>query len=80
MASNDPEPGNEVVAPASGPVAYLTRIIHEAATNDQTPVRVGLIVVIALALTATPFPWNGMGFVALVLLVVSLGHLTPSKR
>ena len=78
MATDDAPP-KEVPLPDSGPVAFLTRVIHDAAHNDQTPLRIGLIVLIALALAATPIPWNGVGFAALVLLALSLGRITPTK-
>jgi hypothetical protein len=60
-------------------VAYLTRIVHESARNDQTPIRVGLMLVIATALAVTPLPWNAVGYTALILLAVSFGHVTPTK-
>jgi hypothetical protein len=80
MASNDPEPDDEPKVPDQGPVAYLTRVIHDTATNDQTPIRVGLMILIALSLAATPIPWNGVGFASLVLLALSLGRITPTRK
>ena len=76
MASNDPEP-KEVPPPESGPVAFLTRIVRLPASNDQTPLRVVYILVVALTLSVTPIPFNAIGFVALIALALSLGKVTP---
>lgn len=78
MASNDPEP-KEIPLPESGPVAFLTRLVRVPARNDQTPLRVAYILVIALTLSITPIPFNAIGFVALVALSLSLGRIAPMK-
>jgi len=78
LASNDPEP-EEVPPPNSGAVAFLTRVVRLPASTDQTPWRVVYIVAIALTLSLTPFPFNAIGFVALVCLALSLGRITPTK-
>lgn len=75
MASNDPEP-EEVPPPDSGAVAFLTRLVQLPASNDQTPWRVGYILLIALTLSITPFPFNAIGFIALIALALSLGRIT----
>jgi hypothetical protein len=78
MASNDPEP-EEVPPPDVGAVAFLTRLVRVPARTDQTPLRVAYILVVALTLSMTPFPFNAIGFVALVCLALSLGRITPMK-
>ncbi len=78
MASNDAEP-KEVAPPEAGPVAFLTRLYHVPARNDQTPLRVAYVVVVALTLSVTPFPANALGFVALIALALSLGRISPLK-
>jgi hypothetical protein len=60
-------------------VAFLTRIVHIPAANDQTPLRVICVVVAALVMAATPIPWNAVGYGALVVLALSLGRITPIK-
>ena len=80
MASNDPDPLDQPeLPPPSGPVAFLTRIVHIPAANDQTPLRVICVVVAALVMAATPIPWNAVGYGALVVLALSLGRITPIK-
>ena len=79
MASNDPEPKHDPVMPESGPVAFLTRLIHIPAANDQTPVRILCVLIVALVLAATPIPFNAVGYGALVVLALSLGRITPIK-
>ena len=78
MASNDDEPKPPPL-PDTGPIAYLTRIVHESARNDQTPVRVGLLLILAVTLASTPLPWSALGFASLILLALSLGHVSPTK-
>jgi len=78
LASNDPEP-EEVPLPDVGAVAFLTRLVRLPASNDQTPWRVAYILVVALTMSVTPFPFNAIGFVALVCLALSLGRITPLK-
>jgi len=74
MASNDPDkPKPE--PPDSGPVAFLERIVRLPATNDQTPLRVVCLLVLALVLAATPMPFQVIGIVTLVVLALSLGYL-----
>jgi len=79
MASNDPEPVEEPVYPSQGPVAFLTRIVHMPAANEQTPLRIACVLLVALTLSATPFPWNAVGYGALVVLALSLGRITPPR-
>jgi hypothetical protein len=74
-ASNDPEP-KEVEPPASGPVAFLTKIVRLPASNDQTPWRALYLLVIALTMAVTPFPFNAIGMVMCVALALSLGRIT----
>jgi hypothetical protein len=78
MASNDPEP-KEVPPPASGPVAFLTKIVRLPASNDQTPWRAAYLLGIALTLSVTPFPFNAIGIVCAIALALSLGRITPVK-
>ena len=74
MASNDPDkPKPE--PPDSGPVAFLERIVRLPARNDQTPLRVVCLLVLALVLAATPMPFQAIGIVTLVVLALSLGYL-----
>jgi len=74
MASNDPDkPKPE--PPDSGPVAFLERIVRLPARNDQTPLRVVCLLVLALVLAATPMPFQVIGIVTLVVLALSLGYL-----
>lgn len=75
MASNDPEP-KEIPPPDSGAVAFLTRIVRLPASNDQTPLRVVSMLVLALTLSVTPIPFNAIGFIALIALALSLGRIT----
>ena len=79
MASNDPEPVVDTMPPSQGPVAFLTRIVRVPADNEQTPVRIACVLVVALTLSATPFPWNALGYGALVVLALSLGRITQHK-
>jgi len=81
MASNDPEPEEfpEPKVPGAGPVAFLTRIVHMPAANEQTPLRIACVLLVALTLSATPFPWNAVGYGALVVLALSLGRITPPR-
>ena len=76
MASNDPEP-QEVPPPESGPVAFLTRIVRLPAQNDQTPLRVVYLLIVAATLAVTPIPFNAIGFIFLMALALSLGKVTP---
>jgi hypothetical protein len=73
MASNDapitkPEP-------ESGPVAFLERIIRLPAVNDQTPLRIACLLVLALVMATTPMPFQVIGIVSLVILALSYGHV-----
>ena len=79
MASNDPVE-TEVEAPSAGPVAFLTRIVHMPADNEQTPVRIVCVLVLAVVLALTPIPYNALGFVALAVLALSLGRITPPSK
>jgi hypothetical protein len=76
MASNDPEPA-EPEQPSTGPVAFLTRIVHAPSDTQQTPLRVACVIVLALVLAATPLPWNAIGYGILVVLALSLGRINP---
>jgi hypothetical protein len=76
MASNDPEEP-EVPLPDTGAVAFLTRIVHAPVQNEQTPLRVACIIVLAVVLALTPVPWTAVGFVALAILALSLGRIIP---
>lgn len=78
MASNDAEP-KEVAPPDSGPVTFLTQLLRVPARNDQTPLRIAYVLVVALTLSVTPFPANALGFVALIALALSLGRISPLK-
>lgn len=80
MASNDPETEPERPDPTPGPVAFLTRIVHLPADNEQTPVRIACVLVLAFVLALTPFPYNALGFMALAVLALSLGRITPPRK
>jgi len=75
MASNDAE----VVEPIAdtGAVAFLTRIVHMPASNEQTPVRIACVLVLAIVVALTPLPWSAVGFIALAILALSLGRINP---
>lgn len=73
MASNDPEPVIE--QPSTGPVAFLERIVRLPAANDQTPLRIACMLVLAATLTFTPMPFQVIGFVTLVVLALSWGRI-----
>lgn len=79
MASNDVQPKDEPKVPDSGPVAFLTRIVRIPASNEQTPLRVVCLLIVAAVMAVTPIPFNAIGYVALVVLAVSLGRITPIK-
>ena len=64
--------------PATGPVAFLERIVRLPAVNDQTPLRIACMLVIAATLAATPMPFQVIGFVALVVLALSWGRVRKS--
>jgi len=78
LASNDPE----YVEPIedTGAVAFLTRIIHLPADNEQTPVRIACVLVLAVVLALTPLPYSALGFVALAVLALSLGRIAPPRK
>lgn len=80
MASNDPEPERDpVYVPESGPVAFLTRLVHIPAANDQTPLRIICVIVVGIALALTPIPFNVIGYSALIILALSLGRISNLK-
>ena len=80
MASNDPEPKNDpAFPPQEGPVAFLTRLVHVPALNDQTPLRILCVLVLAVVMSFLPIPVNIIGYVALAILALSLGRITPIK-
>ncbi len=80
MASNDPEPLNEpVMPPSEGPVAFLTRLVHIPAANEQTPLRILCVLVLAVVMSFLPIPVNIIGYVALAILALSLGRITPIR-
>ncbi len=73
MASNDAP--IEKPEPSSGPVAFLERIIRLPAVNDQTPLRIACMLVLALVMATTPMPFQVIGIVSLVILALSYGHV-----
>ena len=77
MASNDPETEPDRPDTTPGPVAFLTRIVHLPAANEQTPLRVLCVMVLALVLATTPVPYNALGFMTLAILALSLGRIIP---
>lgn len=74
MASNDAarEPPK---LPDTGPVAFLERIVRLPATNDQTPLRIACLLVLAGVMATTPMPFQVIGIVTLVILALSWGHV-----
>ena len=76
MASNDPETVVEAQS-QNGTVAFLTRIVHLPASNEQTPVRIACVLVLAVVVALTPLPWSAVGFIALAILALSLGRINP---
>jgi len=79
LASNDPIEV-EPPPPDTGAVAFLTRIVHLPADNEQTPVRIVCVLVLAVVLALTPLPYSALGFVALAVLALSLGRITPPGK
>jgi hypothetical protein len=74
MASNDPGPKKPEL-PDQGPVALLERIVRLPASNDQTPLRIACLLVLACVLGMTPMPFQVIGILTLVVLALSYGHL-----
>ena len=74
MASNDAA-RDPAKLPDSGPVAFLERIVRLPASNDQTPLRIACLFVLALVMAATPMPFQVIGIVTLVVLALSYGHV-----
>jgi hypothetical protein len=73
MASNDPEVRPE--APSTGPVAFLERIIRLPAVNDQNPLRIACLLILAGTMAMTPMPFQVIGIVTLVVLALSYGRI-----
>jgi hypothetical protein len=78
MASNDEAVVNPIED--TGAVAFLTRLVHVPVANEQTPLRVICVLVLALVLATTPVPYNALGFVTLAVLALSLGRVTPIRK
>jgi hypothetical protein len=76
MASNDPEV--KVEMPSTGPVAFLERIVRLPAANDQNPLRIACLLVMAGVMAFTPMPFQVIGFVTLVVLALSYGRIRKS--
>lgn len=76
MASNDAESRPEL--PNTGPVAFLERIVRLPATNDQNPLRIACLLVMACVLAFTPMPFQVIGFIALVVMALSYGRIRKS--
>jgi len=76
IASNDPEV--RVEPPASGPVAFLERIIRLPAANDQTPLRIACLLIMAGVMAFTPMPFQVIGILALVVTALSYGRIRKS--
>jgi hypothetical protein len=69
---------NDVVKPLVEPLpemGIIERIIRLPAANEQTPLRVVCLLVLAGVLAATPMPFQVIGIVTLVVLALSFGHL-----
>ena len=73
IASNDVERAPE--QPSSGPVAFLERIIRLPAANDQTPLRIACLLIMAGVMAFTPMPFQVIGIVALVVMALSYGRI-----